>query len=160
MDRLHQVLSMTKHFAFSDKCIMFSVRFAIPRGKNVLKFEHGRKESDSTCTASHHALCKHNVTISSLVTSLGTSSGGLTLFQRLQRIGARNVLFTKAENFASRHTAWYFSPLAFWKWLKAWDVNYPCRHHTEPYLDLKKEWLKMNVNYHHYMICMVAKPHS
>lgn len=158
---------MTKCFAFSNTCTMLSLHFATPREKKMFqKFKHGRRESDSTLTASHYASCKHNIAVYSLEISLGIPSGGLTLFQRLQRVGACNALFSKAEIFVLGHTAiytgWCFQSTYILEMTEGvsceLDMQAPYRTIPEPQKRVTKNECK--VNCHHYMICMVAKAHS
>lgn len=155
---------MTKYFAFNDMCIMLSLHFATPGEKRRFKNLNMAEESDSTLTASHHAPCKHNITISSLVISLGTSSGGLTLFQRSQRVGLMHALFSKAEVFASGHTAictgWCFQSyiLEMTECVKH-ELHMQAPYRTIPGPQKRATKNECKVNYHPYMICMVVKAH-
>lgn len=164
---------MTKYFAFSDTCTMLLLRFATLgekkksefEKKEIKKFEHGRRESDATQTASHLTPCKQ-VTVFSLVISLGTPSGGPTLLQRSQRVGACHALFSRAEIFASGHTAfctvWYFQFTYILEVTEGVRCEPPLQSPYRTKLELQKRVTKneSKVNNHNFMICMGAKVHS
>lgn len=153
---------MTKYFAFSDTCIMLSLHFTTPKEKRC--FKNLNMAEDSTRTALHHGPCKHNVSISSLVNSLGTL--GLNFLQRLQRVGACNALFSRAEISASGQTAiytgWCFQSTYILEVTEGVRCELPMQapYRTPPEPQKRETKNECKVNYHHYMICMVAKVHS
>lgn len=90
--------------------------------------------------------------------SLGTPLANLTLFRRLQS-RCTQCFTLQRRGFCFRTQADASSLLPGWKWLKVWDVNYPCRRHTELCLNFSVTQNECKVNYHPYMICMVVKVH-